>query len=441
MPLLSAGSSMGVAPVLRLLLVFLATAVWPVRSEMYCGTLNCYEVLGVERGEEVTAIKKAYRKLSLQWHPDKNQDNKDEATAKFLQIATAYETLSDDSVRSAYDYYLDHPEEQMYNTMRYYKAVYQPKTPLWAVVVGLAVVISGLQYMHFRERSKSFESSPGFAKLLEEEYIKSCTRGRHGYQTGELTKAKKGAVREELLRTLSEDPDSPFAAAKWSNTLIPTLLVHLPIGTAKWIKWRVTNHSEIQEEKNRLAEEKQREEEESQRQEEEEEKANTDKERLKVEKAKRLAEKKQEEEEKKRRWAEEAAREAEEEEAAGKAGKSFIVTGKIASSDELRKKGNFLVEVIYGEDERVQLIIDKPALVGQEATVALDGATLESGKQVKRSKIAGEWSEGALIKLGPPPADAPPVIEAPAVAEDDAGEPAGVDAGEGTSARQRRKNK
>merc|ERR1712232_51087 len=123
----------------------------------YCGKLagkivNCYEVLGVERSADAPTVKKAYRKLSLQWHPDKNPDKKEEATAKFQQIATAYEVLSDEDVRNAYDYFLDHPEEQMYNAMRYYKAVYQPKIPLWTVLLGLAVLISGLQYLHWMER-------------------------------------------------------------------------------------------------------------------------------------------------------------------------------------------------------------------------------------------------------------------------------------------------
>jgi len=64
-----------------------------------------YDVLGVAKGANEQEIKKAYRKLALQWHPDKNPNNKSEAENKFKQIAEAYEVLSDKSKRSIYDRY------------------------------------------------------------------------------------------------------------------------------------------------------------------------------------------------------------------------------------------------------------------------------------------------------------------------------------------------
>ncbi|CAJ1962032.1 unnamed protein product [Cylindrotheca closterium] len=62
-----------------------------------------YDILGVDRNVEQGAIRKAYLKLSLKHHPDKNPDNQEEAKAKFIQIGTAYETLSDPTKRAAYD--------------------------------------------------------------------------------------------------------------------------------------------------------------------------------------------------------------------------------------------------------------------------------------------------------------------------------------------------
>ena len=61
-----------------------------------------YEVLGVERGTGTEEIKRAYRKLAMQYHPDRNQGDK-EAETKFKEAAEAYEVLSDTEKRGRYD--------------------------------------------------------------------------------------------------------------------------------------------------------------------------------------------------------------------------------------------------------------------------------------------------------------------------------------------------
>ncbi|MCL2705014.1 MAG: molecular chaperone DnaJ [Spirochaetaceae bacterium] len=63
-----------------------------------------YEVLGVPKGATKEEIKKAYRKLALQFHPDKNAGNK-EAEEKFKEATEAYDVLSDDKKRQTYDQY------------------------------------------------------------------------------------------------------------------------------------------------------------------------------------------------------------------------------------------------------------------------------------------------------------------------------------------------
>jgi molecular chaperone DnaJ len=63
-----------------------------------------YEILGVGRTDDADAIKKAYRKLALQYHPDRNQGSK-EAEDKFKEATEAYEVLRDPDKRAAYDRY------------------------------------------------------------------------------------------------------------------------------------------------------------------------------------------------------------------------------------------------------------------------------------------------------------------------------------------------
>eukprot|EP00929_Paragymnodinium_shiwhaense_P057985 TRINITY_DN29044_c0_g1_i1.p1 TRINITY_DN29044_c0_g1~~TRINITY_DN29044_c0_g1_i1.p1 ORF type:complete len:247 (+),score=76.10 TRINITY_DN29044_c0_g1_i1:123-863(+) len=61
-----------------------------------------YKTLEVAPGATEDELKKAYRRLALKWHPDKNPDN-EEATAKFQEISNAYAVLSDEKQRKIYD--------------------------------------------------------------------------------------------------------------------------------------------------------------------------------------------------------------------------------------------------------------------------------------------------------------------------------------------------
>lgn len=96
---------------MRLLLLFLLAAVRPVRAwesgdlELFDLVeevqLNFYEFLGVQQDASSADIRKAYRKLSLTLHPDKNKD--ENAETQFRQLVAIYEVLKDDERRQRYD--------------------------------------------------------------------------------------------------------------------------------------------------------------------------------------------------------------------------------------------------------------------------------------------------------------------------------------------------
>jgi len=63
-----------------------------------------YEILGIQKDADDETIRKAYKKLALKWHPDRNRDNQEEANLKFQEINKAYNVLNDSRKRQIYDH-------------------------------------------------------------------------------------------------------------------------------------------------------------------------------------------------------------------------------------------------------------------------------------------------------------------------------------------------
>jgi DnaJ-class molecular chaperone len=62
-----------------------------------------YDVLGIAATASNADIKAAYRRLAMQWHPDRNRENVAEAVVRFQEVNSAYAVLSDDQRRAQYD--------------------------------------------------------------------------------------------------------------------------------------------------------------------------------------------------------------------------------------------------------------------------------------------------------------------------------------------------
>lgn len=118
---------------------------------VFCGPYNCYELLGIPEKADAKDIKKAFRKLSLTHHPDKNKAPN--ATEVFRLITKAHDVLISNDSREMFDYYLRNPRD--YFTVsgeHYYRNL--PKSDVRLVVV---VVIGLLTWLFYSIQYQKYE--------------------------------------------------------------------------------------------------------------------------------------------------------------------------------------------------------------------------------------------------------------------------------------------
>ena len=83
-----------------------------------------YEILGVKKSASLDEVKKAYRSLALQHHPDRvPEDKKKESEEKFKEISEAYAVLSDSQKRALYDQYGHAGIDQSYSSEDIFRGV------------------------------------------------------------------------------------------------------------------------------------------------------------------------------------------------------------------------------------------------------------------------------------------------------------------------------
>lgn len=165
----------------------------------FCGATLCYDVLEVSEDANEDAIKKSYRKLAREWHPDKNPEKG--AREKFLKIAKAYEVLSTEGERKKYDHLMSHPEEYVKLYGEYYFKIVAPPSDVTFVVLFLLVVMSAIHYMALLQKKDEYN-----AKL-----IKLCVENK-GPTSGGTVETE--AVNQSALKRFTSAKGKPVKSSK-----------------------------------------------------------------------------------------------------------------------------------------------------------------------------------------------------------------------------------
>ena len=148
-----------------------------VKNDGEVNTFDPYHILGIEQGISTGEIKKAYRKLSLRYHPDKNIGDK-LAEEMFMKIAKAYEALTDETSKENYLKYGNPDGKQSLEVSIGLPRIIldNPKVVLVLYLVAMVVVIPvvvGLWYANskqYGENDIKYESYTAFYQLIKETY-------------------------------------------------------------------------------------------------------------------------------------------------------------------------------------------------------------------------------------------------------------------------------
>ena len=125
---------------------------------IFCGSRDCYDILGVDRHDNITTISKAYRQLSKTVHPDKvHPDKRVNVTEEFRLITKAHEVLKGNESRTNFDFYLDHPRQYFKATGKHaFRAL--PKANLGLVIFIVLILLTGVGHvLHIMKYRKDCE--------------------------------------------------------------------------------------------------------------------------------------------------------------------------------------------------------------------------------------------------------------------------------------------
>lgn len=190
---------------------------------LFCGQDNCYDLLGVKRNVTKTEIRRVFRRLSSELHPDKRPDDA-KAAERFRKIGTAYETLTDDAKRAKYDDFLDNPGKYWQYLVQNTKEVYAPKSNVLVVItllLGIATLLHWLKMNNsYNETINRMKGSP--------EFKREVTR---------LVKSKVASTPEEAESMINMDIVG-LEKPDWRNLIIFKML-RLPRKLSSYVMWNV----------------------------------------------------------------------------------------------------------------------------------------------------------------------------------------------------------
>ena len=162
-----------------LILAFIAFAylISLVRNDGEVNRFDPYQILGIEMGTPAADIKRAYRKLSLQYHPDKNPGNK-EAEEIFMKVAKAYEALTDETSRENYEKFGNPDGKQALEVSIGLPRIIldNPKVVLVLYLLAMVIIIPavvGIWYANskqYGENNIMYETYTCFYQLLTENH-------------------------------------------------------------------------------------------------------------------------------------------------------------------------------------------------------------------------------------------------------------------------------
>ncbi|GMR41878.1 hypothetical protein PMAYCL1PPCAC_12073, partial [Pristionchus mayeri] len=152
---------------------------------------NFYELFGIEPTATKQEVKKAYRKLSLEWHPDRN--SAENAAEKFRQVVGVYEVLKDSSMREKYDSVLENGMPDWRSGIYYYRR-YRKMGGAEALLL-LLIALSGGHYLMLW--GSFFEK-----RLVENQRRLKLKKGENRKQAEEEEEARKEQVLAEYRPTV-----------------------------------------------------------------------------------------------------------------------------------------------------------------------------------------------------------------------------------------------